>query len=61
MGVDETISKNSGSIIEDGYLMSNGYRYIPVTEKHFSTGTNMSFGRQGIGGSGHNYGLNLGG
>ena len=61
MGVDETISKNSGSIIEDGYLMSNGYRYTPVTEKHFSTGTNMSFGRQGIGGSGHNYGLNLGG
>ena len=61
MGVDETISKNSGSVIEDGYLMSNGYRYTPVSEKYFSTGTNMSFGRQGIGGSGHNYGLNLGG
>ena len=61
MGVDETIAKNSGATIEDGYLMSNGYRYTPVSEKHFSTGYNMSFGRQGVGGNGHNYGLNLGG
>ena len=57
MGVDETISKNSGATVDDGYLVSGGYRYNPVSETSFKTGHNMSFDRQ----SGHNYGLNLGG